>query len=182
MKLAPTANRQLLTLPVDWHGLEAGKISAGADAKTQLAESWGTRIVTFLLWKKQRMPQSPLTIGQALSGMHAWTTSCQQHMPSVGLVGPGFAFLCGQNWRRRPRRFFFWRDEGREARALDFSVDVSLPSIRKQWRRLWVGFEVLETFSKSWSARAVLFLKCEAVVKAGGKQGDAGQNAASYQM
>lgn len=68
----PALSSWLLTLLVDWCGLEAGKSSASANAKMQLTENQGTRSTAFSLWR-------PLSIGQRLGGMCALTTSCQQH-------------------------------------------------------------------------------------------------------
>lgn len=49
----------------------------------------------------------------------------------------GWSRVCFSLWAKLEMKavgifFFFWSDEGREARALGFSVHVSPPSIRKR--------------------------------------------------
>lgn len=77
------------------------------------------------------MPRSPLSIRQVLDGMRAWTRSCPQRTLSVELMVPGLLFSSSKTGDEGSRDYFFWSDEGWEGRVLGFSVDVSLPSIRK---------------------------------------------------
>lgn len=142
----------------------------------------GHELLLFLSGGKSKRPGARWASGRHWAGCTPGPQGTGSTCLQLGWLVPGLLFSSGKTGDEGSGDFFFLSDEGQEARVLGFSVDVSLSSIRKWWRRLWVGFEVLETFSKSRSPRPVVFLKREAVVKARGKRGDASQNAAPYQM
>lgn len=143
---------------------------------------WDEALLLFLSRRNSKCPGALWATGRHWVGCRPRAQAAgSAHLQLAWLV-PGLLFLSGKTGDEGIGDFFraWWRPGGQS--VVGFSVLVSLLSIRKWWRRFWVGFEVLETFSKSWSPLPIIFLKCEAVVKAGGDQRDASQNAAPHQM